>query len=539
MPWALHSTINKRTKNICSWFFCLQAVTISLKYMNKFFKQNLLLISVFITGACVLIIEVVAVRVLSPHYGNTIFTVSSVISVVLAALSIGYYVGGMFADRHPSMRWFFGIILVSGILLLTVHLLGRVILPIMSINLSITMGPLLSSAVLFFLPALLLGTLSPYAIKLQSVQFPDQGVGDVSGKIFFWSTLGSILGSLLSGFVLIPHFGIDYIFIATGTTLFILGFVPLLIFGLEKKQLFRSLLIISLLVFIAISTVQQKVDASVYSKDGIYEKITIYDGAFNERPTRFFQQDKSPSAAMFIDSNNPTDMVYEYTRYYSVYKLFKLDVQNALVIGAGAYSIPKALLEDLPNATVDVSDIEPSLFILSKEYFGLEENQRLHNHIKDGRRFLRDSDKKYDLIFSDVYHSLFSIPVHFTTQEFFTIAKKKLSADGVFIANVVGDLSMQQPSFLMAEIRTFQSVFPNSYFFAVDATQKTGLQNIIFVGYNGNKKIDLYSDQLLSPFTDKLIRIKEFDLSQSPLLTDNYAPVEYLSAKFLQQALGK
>ena len=91
----------------------------------------------------------------------------------------------------------------------------------------------------------------------------------------------------------------------------------------------------------------------------------------------------------------------------------------------------------------------------------------------------------------------------------------------------------------MAEIRTFQSVFPNSYFFAVDATQKTGLQNIIFVGYNGNKKIDLYSDQLLSPFTDKLIRIKEFDLSQSPLLTDNYAPVEYLSAKFLQQALGK
>ena len=76
--------------------------------MDKFLKQNLLLISVFITGACVLIIEVVAVRVLSPHYGNTIFTVSSVISVILAALSIGYYAGGKFADRHPSLRWFFG-----------------------------------------------------------------------------------------------------------------------------------------------------------------------------------------------------------------------------------------------------------------------------------------------------------------------------------------------------------------------------------------------------------------------------------------------
>lgn len=507
--------------------------------MNKFLKQNLLLISVFITGACVLIIEIVAVRVLSPHYGNTIFTVSSVISVVLAALSIGYYVGGKFADRYPSTRWFFGIILASGIIVLIVHLLGRIILPIMSINLSITMGPLLSSTVLFFLPALLLGTLSPYAIKLQSVQFPDQGVGDVSGKIFFWSTLGSILGSLLSGFVLIPHFGIDYIFIATGLTLFVLGFVPLIIFGFEKKYLFKYLFAISLLVFVAMSTVQQKVEGAVYSKDGIYEKITIYDGMYNGRPTRFFQQDMSPSAAMFLDSDNPTDLVYEYTGYYSVYKLFMSDVQNALVIGAGAYSIPKALLKDLPNATIDVSEIEPSLFVLAKEYFGLEETMRLQNYIKDGRRFLQDSDKKYDLIFSDVYHSLFSIPVHFTTQEFFTIAKQKLSADGVFIANVVGDLSMHQPSFLMAEIRTFQSIFPNSYFFAVDSPQKTGLQNIIFVGQNSNKKIDLYYNQLPSTLSNKLIKIEEFDLSSSPLLTDNYAPVEYLSAKFLQHSLGK
>jgi len=202
--------------------------------MDKFLKQNLLLISVFITGACVLIIEVVAVRVLSPHYGNTIFTVSSVISVILAALSIGYYAGGKFADRHPSLRWFFGIILVSGLVVLIIHFLGTIILPILSTSLSLVSGPLVSSLLLFLAPAILLGTLSPYAIKLQSVQVPEQGVGSVSGKIFFWSTLGSIIGSLLAGFVLIPNFGIDYIFITTGVVLFLLGFIPLLAFGFDR-----------------------------------------------------------------------------------------------------------------------------------------------------------------------------------------------------------------------------------------------------------------------------------------------------------------
>lgn len=187
-----------------------------MEYIKKYF----LLATVFITGASVLIIEIVALRILSPFYGNTIFTVSSVITVILAALSLGYYVGGKLADRHPSTRVFFGIILISGLALLLLHFLGAIILPILSLLLSISTGPLVSSMFLFLVPALLLGTLSPYAIKLQSVQFPQEGVGSVAGKIFFWSTLGSIVGSLLAGFVLIPKFGIDQIIIANGMVLF-------------------------------------------------------------------------------------------------------------------------------------------------------------------------------------------------------------------------------------------------------------------------------------------------------------------------------
>lgn len=509
-----------------------------LKVMQKFIKHSLLPITVFITGACVLVVEVAATRILSPFYGNTIFTVSSVISTILAALSLGYYVGGRFSDRHPSLRWFFSVILFSGLVLLVFHLIGTITLPILGYFLPISIGPLISSILLFFAPAFLLGMLSPYAVKLQSMYFPNQGVGSVAGNIFFWSTLGSIFGSLCTGFILIPFFGVDQIIIADGILLSLLGLVPLFALG-GKKYLQNSLIAFILLAGISLYVLQVTHKGLLYSKDGLYEKITIYDGEFNGRPTRFFQQDRSGSGAMFLDSSDPHDLVYDYTKYYSLYKVFNPNVTNALVIGGGAYSIPKALLADLPNAVVDVSEIEPSLHGLAKEYFNVSDNPRLHNYTDDGRRFLHDSKKKYDLIFSDVYYSLFSIPAHFTTEEFFTTARERLNVNGIFIANMIGDLSRQQPSLIMSEIRTFQAVFPNSYFFAVDSPKTTQSQNIIFIGYNGDSNINVSSalslstDPFINSLANKLINTDRFNLAMYPILTDAYSPVEYLTGKVL------
>jgi spermidine synthase len=507
--------------------------------MGKFLKQNLLPAAVFITGACVLVVEVVAVRVLAPHYGNTIFTTSSVITVVLAALSIGYYAGGKLADRQPSLRWFFIIILLGGLAVIVFHLLGVVILPIFSSHLSLMSGPLLSSLLIFFIPALLLGTLSPYALKLQSLFSPEQGIGFIAGRIFFWSTLGSIAGSLLAGFVLIPHFGVERIFMVTGTVLFILGLIPLALDRSNKKRLlFLGALI--LLTSLALLTVYSREGNYLYSKDGVYEKIIIYDGLFRDRPVRFFRQDKSMSGAMFLDSQDPLDLVFDYTKYFSVYEVFKPEVKNALVIGGGAYSVPKALLTALPSAAVDVFEIEPSLFNLAKEYFNLKEEPRLKNYTDDGRRLLQFSNKQYDLIFSDTYHSLFSLPVNFTTREFFTIAKGKLTDGGVFIANMIGGLSEHNSQFILAEIKTFQDVFPNSYFFAVRSPKQGDSQNIIFVGHNAENKISLdsiaiigHANPLISSLSAKLINIEEFDLSPYPIFTDDFSPVEYLTAKIL------
>jgi spermidine synthase len=508
-------------------------------------KAYLLPSVVFLTGASVLIVEVLAVRILSPFYGNTIFTVSSVISVILLALSAGYYAGGALADRRPSLQWFFGLILVSGIVLLAFQAAGAVLLPRFSGAFSIELGPLFSAAFLFLLPAFFLGMLSPYAVRLQSSYVPSHGVGRVAGEIFFWSTLGSISGSLLAGFVLIPRFGIDRILMANGCALIVLGLGPLLALRASRARV-GAAGAAALVVGVVAYAGTRPAAAVLYQRDGVYQRITIYEGEHLGRPARFLLLDRSESGAMFLDTRDQTDLAYDYTKYYALYKVFAPDVRRALVLGGGAYSIPKALLRELPSAEVDVAEIEPSLFDLSKKYFDVVDNPRLHNHVEDGRRFLQDATAPYDLIFGDVYYSYYSVPPHFTTQEFFALARDRLAPGGVFIANMIGDLSRRQPSLIMSELRTFQDVFPNSYFFAVEAPEKTGLiQNITLVGSTSDRRIDVRSPPVTTS-PNPLIRFLQYkaldidhryELSVYPVLTDSYAPVEYLTARALARSL--
>lgn len=506
--------------------------------MANFIKHTSLLGVVFLTGACVLVIEVVATRILSPYFGNTIFTVSSVISVVLAALSVGYYVGGKLADKIPNEKLFYSIILAGGLSVLFLQILNLKLLPFLGYKLSLINGPLISAAILFFIPSFLLGTLSPFAIKLQALRVPDKGIGSIAGEMFFWSTLGSIFGSLSAGFILIPRFGINQIVSATGIVLCVLGLFPLFRLNVSKKKILSIILIIGASFFLINFAAAKKDQKIIYRQDGVYEKLAIVDDTFNNKPVRFLFQDKSLSGGMYLEAD---EHVFEYSKYYSLYKIFKPDTSDILIIGGGIYTMPKALLKELPKANIIVSEIEPSLFELSKKYFNLPDTVNLTNNTNDGRRFLHDTDKKFDYIFSDAYYSFFSIPTHLTTQEFFQTAKNKLKNDGVFIGNLIGTLSRQNPSFILSEIKTFQSVFPNSYFFAVESIKSAKIQNIIFVGSNSDKIIDFHGaeiensiDEFIKKLPEKLIDINQFDFSQTRIFTDNYAPVDYYISQFIQ-----
>src|SRR5438046_2612162 len=110
-------------------------------------------VAVGITGGCILVLEVLATRILAPYFGNTIYTISSVLSVVLAALAVGYYLGGRVADRRPSKRLFFAIIFAGGLGVLVMQGLRVLLLPGLGRHMGITIGPLVAALLLFFVPS--------------------------------------------------------------------------------------------------------------------------------------------------------------------------------------------------------------------------------------------------------------------------------------------------------------------------------------------------------------------------------------------------
>jgi spermidine synthase len=513
---------------------------------KQLFKYQLFT-TVFLTGATSLAIEVLAMRLISPFFGNTIYTVSSVLSVVLAALSLGYYFGGRIADKNPSFAIFNKIISFSGILVFIAYFLLNNILPSISYNFSIIYGPIISAILFFLAPSVFLGIVSPYAIKLYSLENKKEGVGSASGTIFFYSTLGSIFGSLLTGFYLIPNFGVNELFMSIGIFLIILGLLP----SISKKLSMRVLILILLIFFFfnfasslnkaftyfSSSNVIANVDL-LYQTDGIYEKVSVFQDENDGQKMHLLMQDASLSGASYTDTNS---LVFPYTKYIDLYKATGTDVKNVLFIGGGSYAMPQKLSNDLPNSNVSVVEIEPELFDIAQNYFGVPEDTKIINHIDDGRRYLQESDKTYDYIFSDVYYSLYSIPFQFTTKQFYSLAKSRLNDNGIFLANLIGSLSRQTPSLLLSQMRTFKTAFPNSYFFAVDSPLSTQSQNVIFLGINSDDYLDLTKigqgfkdNEVLSKLSDKNIDVKRFNLGEYVLFTDDYAPTEYYTSQMIK-----
>lgn len=502
-------------------------------------KRNFLFFIVFITGAAILIIEVTAIRILAPYFGNTLFTISSIIGIVLGGLGLGYYLGGVFADKYPKFSVFFFLIFIAGIFSLLIQVFSKTALPTLGTTLDMKIGPPIASLILFFIPSLILGMISPFAIKLKTLELKE--IGKVTGKVFFWSTLGSIIGSFLAGFFLIPHFGISKIIISTALMLIIIGVSGGWFFKDEKYENYFKrpelfLFTIIVLLFSFITLFLPKDESIILQKDGLYNQIIVEDIEIRNEKVRVLRLDGTLQGAAFLESD---ELPFEYTKYYVIYEIVNPQAEKALFLGGDAYSTPRKLLLDQNNVKrIDVVEIAPELYQIAKKYFRFQEDPRLFNHVTDGRRFLQETNQNYNMIFADVYYIYF-IPTHFTTQEFFSLAKSKLSEDGLFLMNIGGTLNKGADSFILSEMKTFRSVFENSYFFAVDSPDKKGLQNFIFLGLNNSRRIDFGSQEILQHekrlirnLPKKLLDPENLNFDTAFILTDDFAPVEYLTAKF-------
>lgn len=506
----------------------------------------LLLTTVCITGAAVLILEIFAIRLLSPHFGTSMFVLSSVLTVVLLALALGYFFGGRIADRYPHPVFLYGIIALSGLALITSYALAKLFLPYAPALFSITSGPLVLACIFFFLPAFLLGTDSPFVIKLLTSNESTATAGATTGSVFFWSTLGSIVGSLSAGFLFIPFVGIERTLIGI-TCVLVLG--STVAAYLLRTYPGRDAVPFSAPHFIALSVVALLLcgivtnlphfnpdgpnQRTLYEADGYYGHIRIFEEEFSlaRPPARFLRREVNSESAMFQDSY---DHLFPYTRFSDLYpQLRKATTTSLLMLGGGAYTIPRNLLGKNPALQIDVVELEPSLYPLAQTYFDLPGTDQIRNHVMDARVYVAQDKRQYDFIFMDTFNSGLYIPAHLTTQEFFITLRDKLTPDGLLMINFIGARELPGTTLTDSFARTLSSVFPSVRAFSTATTTPQVLQNIIFIANPTDTPVDVTDivfPQTMIPLEDMEIFLRGNDKEQV-IFTDDRSPAEYLVAK--------
>lgn len=486
-------------------------------------------LAVFSCGAVVMIFELVGSRVLGPYVGTSIYVWTSLIGIVLGSLSLGYYIGGKISDQHASLRELSHIIFAAAVCLGLMTFIKDPFLAFLQTNIhSIRLNSLIAGVVLFSPTSVILGIVSPYTVKLKLNQLANSGT--TIGNLYALSTVGSIVGTFLSGFYLIPHFGTDRLLLLL---VVILTLTSLLVFWRHATLPKVGLILLALLSWPTILTSKPAVAGNLLRDvDTAYNRVLIHDDhTVNEADAvRIMQINSETHSAMYLHRD---DLASEYSQYYNFISHFKPNVQKTLLLGGGAYSYPKEYLRRYATATLDVVEIDPMLTELAKTYFGLKEDPRLKSYHEDGRVFLNTYQGKYDVILGDAFTSYYSVPYQLTTKEATQKMFDLLTDDGIVILNTISSIEGDKGLFLRAEYATYKSIFAQVYLFPVDApTNGTAIQNVILIALKTSEPPSFKSEN--AEINSRLQHLWQKPIAADvPVLTDDFVPVDYYMSKAL------
>lgn len=494
-------------------------------------KRYVLEIIVFICGAVLMILELVGARIFAPYLGTSNFVWTSLIGIILGSLSLGYWLGGKMADRKASHEIFSFIIFSGAVYIGIIPFFDRIILNwVTSFVNDIRIGAVIASFALFAAPGVLFGMISPYAVKLRMNALDSSG--RVVGNLYAVSTVGSITGTFLTGFYLIPSFGSRNILLFLSILLILTSFMAYTSRVSAGRLGMLVLIILAIVIENYIGVLSVK--AGFIDVDTEYNRVLIYDDAdWNTgKPVRRMQLGNEYSSAMFLDESG---LVYEYTKYYRMAEHFVPGFKNALMIGGAAYSYPKDYLKRYPEARLDVVEIDPKLTELAERYFNLEKNERLTVYHQDARIFINNTRNKYDVVLGDAFKSMYALPYQLTTREAVQKTYDILNQGGAAIINIISAIEGEKGEFLRAEYATYRSVFPQVYLFSVeDKNDGLMVQNIMLVALKSDVRPEFVNaDRELNGYLQHLWTNEVKD--DMPVLTDDHAPVEHYIMKLLKK----
>ena len=387
-------------------------------------KSIYLYIIVFISGASVLALEILGTRILGPFYGVSLFLWSALITVTLAALSVGYALGGRWADQKASRSRLCLLIAGAGIWTL---LIPWIKYPVLSLTepLGLRTAVLVTAFIMFALPLTLLGMVSPYAIKLKTASLDE--VGRSAGNLYAISTVASVLAALLTGFILIPNVGVNRLTLAIGLVLLLTSALGLLA---NRKAQTKTLTAASIVLvcFFAIwatpNTVADSENGLIAIEQSPYAELRVVD-----------THDKRH---LLIDGGTHTivdasswESYFPYVAVMDLTKSFFEQPGEMLLIGLGGGSVVKSFAQD--GWQVEAVEIDAIVTKFARAHFGLEPSEGKVYHL-DGRQFLLSRQQRYSIIAMDAFGSS-SIPFHLVTKESFSLIESRLKPGGILTIN--------------------------------------------------------------------------------------------------------
>jgi spermidine synthase len=476
-----------------------------------------------------MIYEIIGSRILSPHIGTSTYVWTSLIGVILAALSLGYWLGGKIADQKPDLKYLASVIFgAGGLVSLTILLQDFVLTAVAAAPVGLEIKSL-AAAVLLFAPAsVLLGFVTPYAVKLKIQSLADSG--KTVGRLYALSTVGSIAGTFAAGFFLIPFVGSTKTLYLIAAGLFGLSLL------LAPFALTRTNIIVLILFVLGMSATELKFyilrrTSDLYDIDTEYSRVQVFKTTERRsgKPIRAIATDPHYiQSAIFFDSD---ELALSYAQYYHLISHFTPNLEKTLLIGGAGYTFPRDYLQKYPNAEIEVVEIDSQMTEIARRFFRLEDDARLKITHEDGRIFLNNAKTaEYDAVLMDAFGTLFSVPSHLTTLEAVRQISRVLKDDGVVIFNLGGAISGTGNGFLKAELATYSAVFPRVHLFKINADYPDDrFQNLIIIAAKEKNAALLTSQN--PQFANLLSHLYEKHIdSDKKILTDDLAPVEYYNS---------
>jgi MFS family permease len=487
--------------------------------------------TIFLSSAILLVLEIVAGRLIAPYVGVSIYSWTSIIGVILAGLSLGNWLGGRWADREGGEKAVGLVLMLAAIFCIVSLFMLTIVAPVLKgSQLDLISASFLYVLSMFFIPAVLLGVVTPLLTTIALGL--DQRTGHIVGRMHALAAMGSILGTFITGYWLVQFFGSHTVVVGSAVCLLLLA-IPYL-----RKLTIRttSALVIALLATVLITQMREGF-SSPCQWESSYFCLRIEDASSPEYGT---------ARALILDhlihginhETEPELLISPYVHLMDeLIRTYRSDDVYAglsyFFAGGGAYTQPRAVKAMYPNAKVTVAELDPQVTATAEEslYLDTSDMQIIH---QDARVVLSNSQELYDVVVADVYHDI-SIPYHMITREFTHSVKQHLRVDGIYLMNVID--KFPDPQLVKSIMKTLQSEFPYVGIWLERPPDKVSRTTYVISASNGRPLPDVvYSS---NGFDRRWLKINKpllmtgTHLDELPLLTDDFVPVERLLSNLL------